>query len=259
MLLHFQKYQGTGNDFVLIDNRTGDIHLTREQVSFLCHRRFGIGADGLMLLEKHDSLDFTMVYYNSDGNTSTMCGNGGRCITAFAKSIGAVTSKITFEGIDGPHDAIVNEDGTVSLKMIDVEEVEVNNDFYYLNTGSPHYVTFVNDIEKFDVFSKGKEIRNNERFKAVGTNVNFVEPSDDGIFVRTYERGVEDETFSCGTGVTASAISAGLHLDKNATSFNIITLGGKLNVRFQRSNKGFNNIWLSGPAQHVFTGTIELK
>lgn len=258
MLLHFQKYQGTGNDFVLIDNRKGEINLTTEQVHFLCHRRFGIGADGLMLLNKHTSLDFTMVYYNSDGNTSTMCGNGGRCIVAFAQNIGAIENKTTFEGIDGPHDAIVNEDGTVSLKMIDVEEVEINPEFYYLNTGSPHYVRFVEGIEKYDVFTQGKEVRYNDRFNAVGTNVNFVEAIADGIFVRTYERGVEDETFSCGTGVTASAISAGLKLDKSATNFNITTLGGKLNVRFQANGNGFNNIWLSGPAQHVFTGTIEL-
>ena len=258
MQLHFNKYQGTGNDFVLIDNRKGDINLTKEQVQFLCHRRFVIGADGLMLLNPHNTLDFTMVYYNSDGNTSTMCGNGGRCIVAFAKKIGAITDKTTFEGIDGSHDAIVNQDNTVSLKMIDVDTVEVNANYYYLNTGSPHYVEFVEDIEHYEVFAKGKAIRNNERFKAVGTNVNFVEPMADGIYVRTYERGVEDETYSCGTGVTASAISAGLHLNPLANSFNINTLGGKLNVRFERKGNGFNNIWLSGPATHVFSGSINL-
>lgn len=257
MLLHFHKYQGTGNDFIIIDNRNGEIKLNSEQIQALCHRRFGIGADGLMLLEKHNTLDFTMIYYNSDGSSS-MCGNGGRCIVAFAKHVGAITNNTSFESIDGNHDAIYNEDGSVSLKMNDVESVEVDPDFYYLNTGSPHYVKFVKDIEHYDVYGNGKEIRYNERFKAVGTNVNFVEPIADGIFVRTYERGVENETFSCGTGVTASAISAGLHLNPNATSFNINTLGGRLNVRFQKAGKGFNNIWLSGPATPVFTGTIEL-
>jgi diaminopimelate epimerase len=260
MKVVFYKYQGTGNDFIFIDNRKNQIgSLSQKQVGFLCHRRFGIGADGLMLLNPHEKLDFTMVYYNSDGNISSMCGNGGRCITAFAHQVGQIKDRAQFQAVDGIHDAVINTDGTVSLKMIDVQSVEKNDNFYFLNTGSPHYVQFVKDIEKFDVFGKGRAIRNNERFKKEGTNVNFVEIlSPDSIFVRTYERGVEDETYSCGTGVTASAISAGFELDNNNNSFNIKALGGNLNVRYQKQNNTFSDIWLTGPATYVFSGEIDV-
>jgi diaminopimelate epimerase len=260
MKIVFYKYQGTGNDFIFIDNRNNQIEsLTQKQVSFLCQRRFGIGADGLMLLNPHESLDFTMIYYNSDGNVSSMCGNGGRCITAFAHQMGQIKENAQFQAIDGIHDAVINSDGTVSLKMVDVQFVEENKDFYFLNTGSPHYVQFVKDIESYDVFNNGKAIRNNDRFKKEGTNVNFVEIlSPDSIFVRTYERGVEDETYSCGTGVTASAISAGLQLNSNNNSFNIKTLGGNLNVRYQKQGDSFTNIWLTGPATYVFSGEIDI-
>ncbi len=261
MELHFYKYQGTGNDFILIDNRSNSVQLTNEQVKFMCNRYFGIGADGLMLLEKETGFDFKMVYYNSDGNLSSMCGNGGRCITAFAKLLGIVDTKARFIAVDGPHDANLLSDGIVSLKMSDVKGIEIHNDHYFLNTGSPHYVKMVDHIDSFNVFEEGRKIRYNDRFKEEGTNVNFIERYDDHLFVRTYERGVENETLSCGTGVTAAALvaaSSGLSTGKNNCA--IKTLGGTLNVKFDKVlEHTFYNIWLEGPATLVFKGTIELQ
>jgi diaminopimelate epimerase len=261
MKLNFYKYQGTGNDFILVDNRKSLHALTNEQVAQLCNRRFGIGADGLILLELEPGVDFKMVYYNSDGNLSTMCGNGGRCIAAFAKELGIIESKTKFLAVDGLHEAIINEDGTVALKMQDVKEVEVGENFYYLNTGSPHYVTLVDDLENYDVAKEGRVIRNSERFKEEGTNVNFIQKIEDTLFVRTYERGVESETYSCGTGVTAAAIVAainGLSPDKN--NCQIKTLGGNLEVSYEKVLEfNFYNIWLKGAAVKVFSGITELQ
>lgn len=261
MQIEFFKYQGTGNDFILIDNRNMELSLSAEQIAFLCHRRFGIGADGLMLLELEPGFDFKMVYFNSDGKESSMCGNGGRCITAFAGKLGLVNGKCRFLAVDGPHDATLLENGTVSLKMQDVREIEENENFFYLNTGSPHYVQKVFDVENFDVFNEGKKIRYNDRFNAEGTNVNFIEKQDDVLFVRTYERGVEDETYSCGTGVTAAALVAaitGISTGKN--SCKIKTLGGDLEVKFDKVlEKNFYNIWLEGPAEFVFRGQIDIR
>ena len=261
MLISFDKYQGTGNDFILIDNRKKEIQLTVEQIAFLCNRHFGIGADGLMLLELEPGVDFKMVYFNSDGNESSMCGNGGRCITAFAKSVGLINDKSRFMAIDGLHEASVSGVNHVSLKMNDVKSVETGNDFFYLNTGSPHYVKFVENIKDYDVFAEGKKIRYNERFFAEGTNVNFIEKTDNGIFVRTYERGVENETLSCGTGVTASALVAAMNgVSSEKNSCKISTLGGNLNVRFDKVlESNFYNIWLEGPADFVFHGSVNLK
>jgi diaminopimelate epimerase len=261
MQLSFYKYQGTGNDFILIDNRLNEITLTNEQVKFLCDRRFGIGADGLMLLELEPGTDFKMVYYNSDGNTSSMCGNGGRCIVAFAKHLGIIDNKAKFLAIDGMHEASINENEIVSLKMQDVKSVEAGDDFFYLNTGSPHYVKLVNNIEAYDVKNTGAAIRNNVRFKEIGTNVNFIERTDERLFVRTYERGVEDETYSCGTGVTAAALVAAIKGISNGKNNCLIkTLGGELEVKFERVlEQNFYNIWLIGPAVKVFTGTITIE
>jgi diaminopimelate epimerase len=260
MLLECFKYQGTGNDFILLDNRENQISLTSEQIHWLCDRRFGIGADGLMLLELAPGVDFKMVYFNSDGNESSMCGNGGRCITAFANRLGIIAASAKFLAIDGIHDAKVNN-GMISLKMNDVRDLEAGEDFFYLNTGSPHYVKFVSDLENFDVFSEGKKIRYNDRFSLEGTNVNFIEKAGDKLFVRTYERGVEAETLSCGTGVTAAALVAaytGKSTEKNSCA--IKTLGGHLNVKFEKVLEStFYNIWLEGPATFVFKTTIELK
>lgn len=253
----FYKYQGTGNDFILIDNRKKLYqNLTTEEVEKLCDRRFGIGADGLILLEPSSKADFKMVYYNSDGNQSTMCGNGGRCIVAFAHFLGLFKQTCLFEAIDGMHQARFSE-GIVHLKMIDVPKItKVENDFV-LDTGSPHYVQYAEDLKNLPVFDKGKSIRYSESFKKEGINVNFAEVlEEDSLFVRTYERGVEDETFSCGTGVTASALT--YMKEKASNHVNIQVLGGRLEVKADSKEDGFENIWLIGPAEQVFSGKIEL-
>jgi diaminopimelate epimerase len=260
MQIDFYKYQGTGNDFILIDNRTQSLALSLEQVKYACDRRFGIGADGLMLLESEPGYDFKMVYYNSDGNQSSMCGNGGRCISAFAKRLGVIGDKARFLAADGPHEALIDEYGIVSLKMQDVKQVENGSDYFYLDTGSPHYVKFVSGVEEMDVATEGRKIRNSERFAEAGTNVNFIEKKDEVLFVRTYERGVEDETFSCGTGVTAAALVAALSgVASSKNHCQVKTLGGMLDVSFEKVlESNFYNIWLKGPAQMVFKGTISL-
>jgi diaminopimelate epimerase len=261
MKITFYKYQGTGNDFIIIDNRDLKFNRAdRQLVAKLCDRRFGIGADGLMLLQNKAGYDFEMVYYNSDGNESSMCGNGGRCIVEFARTLGLVKEKAFFVAIDGEHEAVLGTN-YISLKMNDVKTVEMNDNFSFLNTGSPHYVAFVNDVEAFNVFEEGKKIRNNSRFKAEGTNVNFIEKQNSDLFVRTYERGVEGETYSCGTGVTAAAIVASLKNMSTAKDYcNIKTLGGTLKVKFEKqSDQSFKNIWLEGPATFVYKGEIEIK
>jgi diaminopimelate epimerase len=259
MNLHFYKYQGTGNDFIILDNRKGLIELKKEQVAFLCHRRFGIGADGLMLLNLHDHYDFEMKYYNADGAESSMCGNGGRCLVKFASEMGINRSEYFFIAIDGEHKATIQNNGQVSLKMQDVSAIQKQEERFILNTGSPHYVQFINNLHTFDVFTKGREIRNSEEFRKEGINVNFVEQTDeaDSIIVRTYERGVEDETYSCGTGVTAAALVC-YHNEKGYNYINVETKGGQLAVEFDKDDKDYKNIWLIGPATKVFEGDVKL-
>lgn len=260
MQIQFFKYQGTGNDFVILDNRNGKYNgLQKEQVRFLCERRFGIGADGLMLLNKQEGYDFEMKYFNADGSESTMCGNGGRCLVKFAYDLGMIRTNYHFLAIDGPHEASVSLDGTVSLKMVDVAGIKRQNGHYILNTGSPHYVVFSNDVMREDVTKKGRDIRYSDGFKEEGINVNFVEQTrdNDQIIVRTYERGVEAETFSCGTGVTAAALVC-FHNDNGFNRVEIKTLGGYLSVDYEKSGNSYNNIWLNGPALKVFEGTIQL-
>lgn len=263
MGVNFVKYQGAGNDFVIIDNRDGKFLPTTETVEFLCDRNFGVGADGLMLLENDDDHDFFMRYFNSDGKESTMCGNGGRCISVFAKSLGLGSGeKVVFNSIDGLHEAhFSEEDGEVlvRLKMIDVTQIEEHEDFYFINTGSPHYVTFVEDLEEMDVYEEGKAIRNSETFMPNGTNVNFVEIFEDEIFVRTFERGVEDETLACGTGSTAAAIATALFLESDQNEWSVEVMGGFLSVSFEKTEDNtFKNVWLTGPAEKVFEGSINL-
>ncbi|RRQ48270.1 diaminopimelate epimerase [Maribacter algicola] len=256
MTTTFYKYQGTGNDFIMIDNRS--LFFPKEDqnlVAFLCSRRFGIGADGLILLENDASLDFKMVYYNSDGKEGSMCGNGGRCIVAFAKFLGIINKTTEFMAVDGPHSASVNEN-TVRLKMQDVEELKSKPNALYLNTGSPHHVQIVSGLEKFNVAKEGSKIRYGI-YGESGSNINFVEQvTEDTFRVRTYERGVEDETLSCGTGVTAVALAMH-YLGKLKDNFaHIIALGGQLKVEFDFENNTYCKVHLNGEAKQVFKGEI---
>lgn len=253
--MHFYKYQGTGNDFIIFDDRAQTFNLSKEQIAHMCHRRFGIGADGLMLLQEADGYDFAMVYYNSDGTLGTMCGNGGRCLVRFAADMGIVKTVANFIAIDGPHEAFIDSE-KISLKMQDVEHVATQGKDFYTNTGSPHHVIITQNIKETDVCSIGKNIRYSAMYAHQnGTNVNFLEPTGtNSIFVRTYERGVEDETYSCGTGVTAAALVA--HEELNLKSPVVIeTLGGKLSVKFNGNKAtGYKDIFLTGPAVKVFQG-----
>lgn len=259
MEISFSKYQGTGNDFIILDNRSGAYNnLSRKQIEFLCHRRFGIGADGLMMLNNAKGYDFEMKYYNADGAAGSMCGNGGRCIAAFAFANGVVGRECTFIAYDGPHSARIAE-GMVSLKMNPVKEmIHVGTDFF-LDTGSPHFISFCNAVDTVDIVQQGRKVRYSAEYKAQGVNVNFVEKTGTNeIRVRTYERGVEDETYSCGTGVTAAAIAFAA-ANAGGQAVDVKTRGGDLCVTFQKTAHGYDNIWLTGPADFVFSGKIELQ
>jgi diaminopimelate epimerase len=261
MKIAFAKYQGTGNDFVILDNRDGIYsHLNTKQVRHLCDRRFGIGADGLMLLNKKTHYDFEMMYYNADGKESSMCGNGGRCLVKFAHDSGIFKNKYFFSAVDGDHHAEIETNGIVRLKMKEVRWVEKHSAHFVLDTGSPHYVKPSVDINSINVFESGHAIRYSTEFETEGINVNFVEIENaDSIYVRTYERGVENETLSCGTGVTASALVFA-HNDNGFNRVNVRTPGGHLIVEFEKiSDQHFENIWLCGPAEFVFKGEIELS
>jgi diaminopimelate epimerase len=259
MKIEFYKYQGTGNDFVILDNRENEYPgLTSKQIKRICDRHFGVGADGLMLLAKKEGYDFEMVYYNADGNESTMCGNGGRCLVKFAAHRGIFKSTYHFIAIDGEHLAEIDSNGTVSLQMQNVHSVAYHKSYAVVNTGSPHFVKFATEVEDIDVVSTGHEIRYSKEFAPDGINVNFVETrKEDSIFVRTYERGVENETLSCGTGVTAAALLSA-HNEKGFNTVIVKTPGGNLSVEFDRiDDQHFENIWLCGPAEFVFKGEIE--
>lgn len=255
MTIPFSKYQGTGNDFIIVDNRSAIFSKNDTKlIAKMCDRKFGIGADGLMLLENHPTADFTMKYYNADGRESSMCGNGGRCLVAFAKALRIIDTRATFEAIDGMHEAIINGD-VVELKMQDVTAITVAPEYTFLDTGSPHHIKMVDDVRAVDIKTEGATIRYSALYGEKGSNINFVEELGDGHYaVRTYERGVEDETLSCGTGVTAVALA--VH-NNELTSKNNITLdveGGKLAVQFDKSEAGYENIFLIGPATFVFKG-----
>jgi diaminopimelate epimerase len=282
--MKFWKYQGAGNDFVMLDQREQQ-WLTRQHtasIAGLCDRHFGIGADGLILLENRTGFDFEMIYFNADGRESTMCGNGGRCIAAFANHLGIIGERGRFWAIDGEHEAVLTEkqqnvkqqnenqknekqqnvksEAWVELKMSDVQNIEQQGNTFILNTGSPHYVRFENDLEKLNMVQEGRAVRYSERFKTEGINVNLVHLNSDGsLDIRTYERGVEDETLACGTGVTAAAIASFLYrgLAKGQTEIPVHALGGDLAVRFQTNGDGaFSDIWLCGPTEQVFEGEI---
>ncbi|MGF1923891.1 MAG: diaminopimelate epimerase [Bacteroidia bacterium] len=259
MGIQFYKYQGAGNDFILLDYRNESLkNIEYSTVKQLCDRRFGVGADGLMLLLNHNDFDFEMVYYNADGNLGSMCGNGGRCIVAFAKHLGIIDSETNFLAVDGPHYAKISDTGDwIDLQMINVKDIHKDGNAYVLNTGSPHYVLEVANLKQLDVYHAGKEIRNNADYKEKGINVNFVEDRGDHLFVRTFERGVEDETYACGTGATAVALSMAKHLHHvGHIETPIEVLGGRLTIKFDYNGEEFNNIFLCGPAEMVFKGQI---
>jgi diaminopimelate epimerase len=258
MKIPFYKYQGTGNDFVIIDNRSLFFPKdNNEAIKNICDRHFGIGADGLILLENDAVADFKMVYFNSDGSESTMCGNGGRCIVAFANFLGLIADKTTFNAIDGNHFAEITND-IVSLQMIDIKEVDLSENHTFLNTGSPHHVQVVDNLEDFLVVIAGRKLRN--AYGDEGSNINFVEKIDDQNFsVRTYERGVEDETLACGTGVTAVAIAMHKTNKTSEKNINLKVVGGKLQVSFDEDNGVYTNVFLKGAAEFVFKGEITIK
>lgn len=259
MLINFYKYQGAGNDFIIIDNRNKKVKLSGSKIKLLCDRNFGIGADGLMLLENHLQYDFLMKYYNSDGNEGSMCGNGGRCIVAFAQTLNIIKEETAFIAVDGLHHAKVLANNNISLEMMDVNKIERMKEDYFLNTGSPHYVKFVNNLDQIAVVAEGRKIRYNNRFKAKGTNVNFVEIiNDNTLKIRTYERGVENETLACGTGITAAAIVYNSISSSKKNKINVQAKGGKLKVSFSVNNNNYNNIWLTGPAKLSFQGSINI-
>jgi diaminopimelate epimerase len=258
MTITFNKYQGAGNDFIIIDNRSSNFNPSDSiLINKLCDRRFGIGADGLILISSFSKVDYEMKYFNSDGISGSMCGNGGRCAAHFALKHGIAGEKQRFLAFDGIHEAEVHDD-IVRLQMADVNEFGIIEGNYFVNTGSPHYMIFSDDIDKINVDEKGKSLRWSPKFAPGGTNVNFVQVVDNGLYVRTFERGVEEETLACGTGVTASAIASFLagHFDRQ--KIKVRTKGGNLEVEFRIKDNIVTNVWLKGPATFVFEGEIEI-
>lgn len=262
MQLNFFKYEGAGNDFILIDNRnqTFQSHNDPELIKKLCDRHFGIGADGLMVLQLKEGFDFEMIYFNADGREGSMCGNGGRCIAAFASHLELIKNETTFLAVDGPHHAIISAKGDwVSLQMADVQDIRKDVEAFVLNTGSPHYVLPVTELQNKDVYQEGKAIRYNDTYKDLGINVNFVQDMGDHYFVRTYERGVEKETLACGTGVTAVAMAMARKKGLSGMIQTAIRVpGGKLQVNFNYEGDKFSDVFLEGPATFVFLGAINI-
>lgn len=258
MRIKFNKYQGAGNDFVMIDNRNNLFDKSNlSLIKHICDRRFGVGADGLILIENHNDLDFNMIYFNSDGSQS-FCGNGSRCAISFANKLEIIGRRTIFSSTDGVHEGVFVSDKEIQLNMHDVKTVELINKDFVINTGSPHYIQFVDNIEEIDVISEAHKIRYNDRFKSEGINVNFVEVlSNRELKIRTYERGVEDETLACGTGVTAAAI-AHKHLVNGESEIKVKAQGGSLTVKFNQEQNLVNNIWLIGAGENVFEGEINV-
>jgi len=257
MKVSFHKYHGTGNDFILIDNRTLNLQASVEQIEQLCHRRFGIGSDGLILIENTGGADYHMNFYNPDGSQS-FCGNGSRCALHFCRELGIIKEKAYFLAIDGVHEGSIHGLMT-SIHLGDVTQVKDYGDCYFVNTGSPHAVVMVKNIDDVDVLNEGQKLRHDDRFKPGGCNVNFVQFTENGLRSKVYERGVENETYSSGTGTTAQAICAYFHASKIGQNVTVSTLGGELSVRFKaRGEQKFTDIWLSGSVTHVYSGQVEL-
>lgn len=256
--IHFSKYQGAGNDFIVIDYRNPVFDVLDSQfIAHICDRRFGIGADGLMLLKNSDKYDFEMQYFNADGVEGSMCGNGGRCIVSFARDLKVIQDKTVFLAVDGVHEAIIHAN-SVELKMANVEKIDKIGDDYILNTGSPHLVRFINQLQDLDVKKIGEKIRWNDTYKEKGININFVEIKNNEVHIRTYERGVEDETYACGTGAVAAALSLA-HKEQLIGNVEKVLLakGGRLTIRFRvNAPQSFTDIWLIGETQFVFRGVV---
>lgn len=261
MKIPFYKYHGAGNDFILVDNRSHafDRVKTNETIRQLCHRHFGIGADGLMFLEKDSEADFDMMYYNADGHPGSLCGNGGRCIVALAYYLGIATEVTRFQAADGMHEARILRPDYVELKMNPVSWMELQEDHAVLNTGSPHYISLVTSLADYPVVERGREIRYSDKFPE-GINVNFVENENGRFMIRTYERGVEDETWACGTGATAAALAlVELNKTNGEKEITLQARGGPLTVRFERQGPGrYDQIWLCGGAVHIYEGQITI-
>ena len=265
MEIVFYKYHGCGNDFVMIDNRNGCFNnYDNKFISKICDRKYGVGADGLILLENNKDLDFTMKYFNSDGSESGLCGNGARCITEFAKRLGIINNSASFQAIDGVHYSEILDENYVKVKMNDIDmsnykAIDLTNDNFYLDNGSPHLVINSRNITQIDVSNEGKKIRYNKKYSKNGVNVNFIEynQNDSSCKVRTYERGVEDETLSCGTGAVAVAIALNYLGIENSNEIKISMKGGDLLVSFNRNEDRFYDIWLSGDVCEVYKGKID--
>ncbi len=257
--MEFYKYQGTGNDFVMIDDREKKFdRKNTDLVAKLCDRKFGVGADGVILIAPSKKADFEMIYYNADGALGSMCGNGGRCAVAFAKKLGIVEEHSSFLAFDGMHNATIDENGIVSLQMKDVDEVIINDNQIFVDTGSPHHIEMVDSLKEFDVDGIGKKIRHSVLYGAEGSNINFVVQTGPNAFeMRTYERGVEAETLSCGTGATAVAIAMNAFEKTRGARILIDTLGGKLEVSYDENAGKFTNVFLKGEAKFVFKGDFE--
>lgn len=268
MSLHFFKYQGAGNDFIILDHSFHDIlsltNQPHELISALCHRRFGIGADGLMILEQAEDYDFKMKYYNADGYAGTMCGNGGRCLVAFAHHQNLIQNHCTFLAVDGPHKAhVLSADhfqSMVSLQMTDVRHIQTLDDGVFMDTGSPHFIKFADNLSGSDIEVTGSQLRHDARFGLGGTNVNFVNVINEQIHIRTYERGVESETLACGTGIVAAALAAHHQgFIQNTQDIPVKARGGELRVSFQTNGQTYHDIFLVGPAVKVFQGQVDVK
>lgn len=257
MIIKFCKYQGTGNDFIIIDNRHLAYEFSPAIVEQLCHRKFGIGADGFMLLENCEGYDFRMRYFNADGKEATLCGNGARCMVAFAHRLKIFQHTTCFLAADGPHQAEIRH-SDIRLKMNDVRQIRQTGNYFFLDTGSPHYVEQVENAFQMNIVEEGRKIRYATIFQPEGTNVNFMTPVDGCLQVATYERGVENETLSCGTGCVAAALSLALLKNDTQNTYTLQTKGGRLKVSFKRQMQGFTDIWLEGPAGYVFSGSISL-
>ena len=260
MKINFSKYNGAGNDFILIDDRENLINDNKSLISYLCNRHFGIGGDGLIILKESINSDFEILHYTSDGNLGSLCGNGSRCAVLFAYNKDIISKKTVFHAFDGIHNAEILDNGLIKMEMKVNSDIVSNSYGTWLDTGSPHLVVEKNDTDKLDVNIEGRLIRYNDFYKEEGVNVNFVEKiSDDHFKIRTYERGVENETLACGTGSTASAICMNFLGKTNSSNITMQCKGGDLNVQFNSSEKNYKEISITGPAELVFEGVVEVK